>query len=159
MNNSSLYIATFSAAALWDVALNYTTQHYDKLPHALKHSFPFIGYLIPYFQKHTVLAAALIAGFVGATAQMIVMRITRFPPQLSSPSAIGMFLIVSFVVSALYGYIMKLSRLFPVLEATYYRRLESNGGVVRSMYHDGISGLIVQVTLLVIYAIFPALAK
>jgi hypothetical protein len=54
---------------------------------------------------------------------------------------------------------MKLSGLFPILEATYYKNLEANGGVVRSMYHDGISGLIVQCTLLVINAIFPALTK
>ena len=29
-------------------------------------NFPFIGYLTPYFKHHTMLAAALIAGFIGA---------------------------------------------------------------------------------------------
>ena len=44
----------------------------------------------------------------------------------------------------LYGFIMKWSGLFPHLQKYYYDKL----GVVRSMYHDGISGLIVQFTLL-----------
>ena len=38
---------------------------------------------------------------------------------------------------------MKGSQLFPYLEETYYKEL----GTIRSMYHDGISGLIVQLTI------------
>ena len=41
---------------------------------------------------------------------------------------------------------MKGSKLFPHLDKHYYNKL----GVVRSMYHDGISGLIVQLTILFI---------
>jgi hypothetical protein len=54
------------------------------------------------------------------------------------------FLITSFVISALYGFIIKLSNLFPHLVDTYYKNL----GTYRSMYLDGISGMIVQITLL-----------
>ena len=54
-----------------------------------------------------------------------------------------LFLVLSFIISALYGFIMKFSKLFPHLEETYYKDL----GTVRSMYHDGISGLIVQITI------------
>ena len=39
---------------------------------------PFIKDLKPYFQKHTLLAAALIAGFVGATTQPIILQINHF---------------------------------------------------------------------------------
>lgn len=159
MNPCSLYIATFCVTALWDVVLNYVTRVSERIPRIIKEMFPFIGYLIPYFKKHTVLAAALIAGFIGATTQVIITQLMRFPFLPTSPITLIGFLILSFVVSALYGFLMKLSRLFPILEATYYKKLEANGGVIRSMYHDGVSGLIVQCTLLVLYAIFPTLTK
>ena len=45
---------------------------------------------------------------------------------------------------------MKGSKLFPHLDKHYYDKL----GVTRSMYTDGVSGLIVQSTLLIIYTIF-----
>jgi len=159
MNRCSLYITTFCVTALWDVALNYITRVYDRIPHLIKEMFPFIGYLIPYFKKHTVLAAALIAGFIGATTQIIITQLMQFPFLPTSPVTLIVFLVVSFVVSALYGFIMKFSGLFPILEATYYKKLEANGGVIRSMYHDGVSGLIVQCTLLVLYVVFSALTK
>ena len=54
---------------------------------------------------------------------------------------------------------MKFSKLFPVLEKTYYKRLEENHSVWRSMYHDGISGLIVQITIIVLLLIKKSLVK
>ena len=57
------------------------------------------------------------------------------------------FLVLSFIISALYGFIMKFSKLYPHLEETYYKDL----GTVRSMYHDGISGIIVQLTILPLF--------
>ena len=41
---------------------------------------------------------------------------------------------------------MRYSGLFPILNETYYRYL----GTLRGLYHDGISGLIVQITLFVV---------
>ena len=87
MNYCSLYIATFCVTALWDVVLNYITRVSEHLPRHIKKNFPFIGYLIPYFKKHTVLAAALIAGFIGATTQMIITQLMRFPLLPTSPGA------------------------------------------------------------------------
>ena len=55
-------------------------------------------------------------------------------------------MILTFIISALYGFIMKGSKLFPYLERYYYEPL----GVLRSMYTDGFSGLIVQTTLLIL---------
>ena len=60
------------------------------------------------------------------------------------------YLVVSFIISALYGFIMKGSGVFPHLQKYYYDKL----GVVRSMYHDGISGLIVQFTLLFLVTMY-----
>jgi hypothetical protein len=41
---------------------------------------------------------------------------------------------------------MKWSNLFPHLEKTYYNYL----GNLKGFYHDGVSGMIVQITLLIV---------
>ena len=64
-----IIIITFIITALWDVVLR-TLSLYNPIP-SVKAFFPFIQYLEPYFMKHTLLAAALIAGFVGATTQVL----------------------------------------------------------------------------------------
>jgi len=141
MNNSDLIIATFSITALYDAVLRLMSENYDSLPLWIK-KFKFIKYLIPYFEKHTLLAAALIAGFVGAGAQYIILKLYPFPTKLLDKL---LFLLLTFVVSALYGFPMKASKLFPHLDETYYKHL----GPVNGAIHDGVSGLIVQSTLLV----------
>ena len=150
MDNSKLIILTFVVTALWDVVLRFMSLHFEKVPSPIQDLMPFIGDLKPYFKQHTLLAAALIAGFVGATTQPIILKITPFPKTLNNKMYIFKFLLVSFVISALYGFIMKWSKLFPYLEKYYYDKL----GIIRGMYHDGISGLIVQITLLILYFIY-----
>tara|TARA_B110000967_G_scaffold167228_1_gene175651 strand:- start:792 stop:1187 length:396 start_codon:yes stop_codon:yes gene_type:complete len=118
--------------------------NFEKLPSIIKTNMPFIKDLKPYFEKHTILSAALIAGFVGATTQPFISFVTPFPKSLKNITYIVKFLTTTFIISALYGFLMKGVRLFPHLEKHYYEKL----GLVRSMYHDGISGLIVQCTIL-----------
>jgi len=137
-----LIILTFIVTALWDVILR-TLSLYNPIPF-INNNMAFINYLKPYFQKHTLLAAALIAGFVGATTQVIILYFMDFPTHNSSVNYTIKFLIWSFIVSALYGFIMKASKLFPYLEMYYYKRL----GLIKSLYHDGTSGLIVQLSLI-----------
>jgi len=144
MDNKTLIILTFVVTALWDVILRFMSLNYHRLPSNLQMSF--VKYLNPYFKQHTLLAAALIAGFVGATTQPFILMVTPFPKNLNNIKYIITFLAVSFIISALYGFIMKWSGLFPYLDKYYYNKL----GLVNSMYHDGVSGLIVQVTLLLI---------
>lgn len=139
-----LIIITFIVTALWDVVLNYMATNYDKLPNIVNEYMPFIKDLKPYFQHHTILAAALIAGFIGATTQPIILSLISFPNTTDNLRDVSHFLLISFVVSALYGFMMKWSGLFPFLERYYYDKL----GVIRGMYHDGISGLIVQSTII-----------
>ena len=110
----------------------------------------FVEYLTPYFKQHTLLAAVLIAGFVGATTQPIILSIMSFPQSIFDIAYVSKFMMLSFVISALYGFIMKWSNLFPHLVTHYYDKL----GVARSMYTDGVSGLVVQTTLLAIYHVF-----
>jgi hypothetical protein len=139
-----IIIQTFIVTMLWDIVLRFMAFNFEKLPHFIQKSLPFIKDMQPYFKKHTLLAAALIAGFVGATTQPIILKIMPFPKKITDILYLAKFLTVSFVISALYGFIMKWSKLFPYLQTYYYDKL----GVVGSMYHDGISGLIVQLTLL-----------
>ena len=142
MDKNKLYILTFIITGVWDILLRLLSENYDRLPNYMKYDF--VRYLIPYFKKHTLLAAALIAGFIGATTQVIIVNILKFPKDLKNMNMIINFLLLSFIISALYGFLMKGSKLFPHLEDTYYKDL----GTFRSMYHDGISGLIVQLTIL-----------
>jgi len=143
-NTYRVIVFTFIATALYDVLLR-ALSLYNPIP-SVKAFFPFIQYLEPYFMKHTLLAAALIAGFVGATAQVIILYFMKFPTRSSSAKYIIQFLTWTFIASALYGFIMKASKLFPYLDEYYYKPL----GLFKSLYHDGTSGLIVQITLLLL---------
>jgi len=147
MDNKTLIILTFIVTGLWDVILRFMSLNYESLPTILQ--MKFVKDLIPYFKQHTLLAAALIAGFVGATTQPFISMVTPFPQNTSNITYIAKFLAVTFIISALYGFIMKWSGLFPYLEQYYYNPL----GVFKSMYHDGVSGLIVQITLLLLFTI------
>ena len=159
LSNSELIILTFIVTGLWDVVLRIMNENWEILPPFIKNLLPFIKYLDPYFKEHTLLAAALIAAFVGATTQPIIYSITPFPKNLGDINYVLLFLINSFIISALYGFIMKASKLFPILEETYYTKLEEESGVSRSMYHDGISGLIVQFTIFAILLIYKMIQK
>ena len=141
-NKSTIYIVVFIITALWDIILRFMSINYDKLPKFIQW-LEFIKHLQPYFEHRTLLASALIAGFIGATALLIILFIHDLPHNLNSTV---IFMIVVFIVSALYGFLIKWSRLFPYLDATYYKYL----GPVKGMIHDGVSGLIVASTLLVI---------
>jgi len=137
-----LIIVTFVVTALWDVVLRFMSLNFENIPTIFQ--MKFVKYLTPYFKKHTLISAALIAGFIGATAQSLILLIMSFPTSIFDITYIGKFMSVTFIISALYGFLMKWSNLFPYLEMYYYDNL----GVVGGMYHDGVSGLIVQTTLL-----------
>lgn len=139
--NSDIYILTFTITAIYDIILRKLSENYNKIPSFLQNDF--VLYLKPYFKKHTLLAAALIAGFVGAVTQIIILNAHKLP---TNPETLITFMLVTFIISALFGFVMKFSKLFPHLVDTYYKNL----GVSRSMYTDGVSGIIVQATLLLI---------
>tara|TARA_Y100000389_G_scaffold55353_1_gene51206 strand:+ start:336 stop:794 length:459 start_codon:yes stop_codon:yes gene_type:complete len=149
MNYYKFIILTFAVTALWDVVLRFMALNPQKVPNIINETMPFIKDLNPYFKEHTLLSAALIAGFVGATTQPLILKITPFPKSLFNFQYLAKFFLVTFVISALYGFVMKATKLFPRLDKYYYNKL----GVVKSMYHDGISGLIVQITLLFLLSV------
>lgn len=139
--NCNVIIVTFIITAIWDILLRKLSENYYDLPNFIKNKLIFVEYLIPYFEKLNLLDAALIAGFVGAITQYIILKLVKLPKNFTNSFY---FLIISFVVSALFGFVMKFSKLFPDLDETYYKKL----GPIKGMYHDGISGLMVQITLL-----------
>ena len=142
MSVCELIILTFIVTGLWDVVLRVMSENYKKLPNMMKYDF--VRILQPYFKKHTLLAAALIAGFVGAITQYVILNMVSFPSDIMDVSSVVTFLLVSFIISGLFGIIMKATKLFPHLDEYYYKPL----GLIRSIYHDGISGLVVQITLI-----------
>ena len=116
-----LIILTFIVTGIWDIVLRFMSLNYNKLPKYFQ--IDFVKNLIPYFKHHTLLSAALIAGFVGATTQVIILSIMSFPTSIFNIGYISKFMILSFIISALYGFIMKGSKLFPYLERYYYEPL------------------------------------
>lgn len=150
MDYYKLIIITFIVTACWDILLRYLSLNHNKIFDYIGIKMPyFIRILKPYFENHTMLSAALIAGFVGATTQPIILHFMKFPTLRNEKVYIFKFMVLSFIISGLYGFIMKASKLFPYLEKHYYEKL----GTIKSIYHDGNSGIIVQFTILFLFFI------
>ena len=146
-----LLLLTFFITSSFDVLLQLSR----------KYNIPFINFFVGdsdwfisltkdggYFDRHTPLAAALLAGLAGFVAQYLILKILPFPSEMSQAPK---FLLVTFVVSALVGLLMNDAwptslKIFPVLSQTYYKDL----GKLRSMVTDGCSGIIVNTTILLI---------
>lgn len=115
-------VLSFIITATFDIALNVTP--------------PPLGAVIlrEYFDNHTLLAAALIAGFVGAVTFAIIYYIYSGVPKLS---VYNIFII--FCISTLMGIPMRLSGLFSILDKYYYQKIPR----IQSFLADGISGIMV----------------
>ena len=155
MKNCDLLLLTGAVTGLWDIAARLLAENdlYD---------FPIFGRqgwlvaLQPYFEKKTVLGAALLAGFVGLVSQWIILSIAPFPTSWTSktlsqtsfsdllePDMIR-FIVATLFVSGTIGIVMDEAGLFPDLSATYSKDL----GRPRSIITDTVSGIIVQTTIL-----------
>lgn len=130
-------VVAFCVTALWDVVLRLFAEKRIRL--AGIGEWTWVRTLQPYFEKHTVLGAALIAGFVGAVAYVVISA-PAFIESLSMPAYIAWVL----VVSALLGVPMRYSGLFPHLKRHYYDPL----GLAVSASTDAFSGLVVCVSML-----------
>ena len=142
ITHSFIYILTFIITALWDIVLRFISENYDTLPIWLQW-FKDPKILQPYFKHHTLLSAALLAGFVGAFAQFFILNIHKLP---TNSKTFITFMVITFIISGITGLLMQYSKLFPILSETYYKHL----GKFKGFYHDGISGLIVQINVLVV---------
>ena len=125
--------------ALWDVVLRLLA----------KKTFTLIGIeniswvraLEPYFDEHTVLGAALLAGAAGAAAFVLIESVNH--------KMMGNRVVYTtwvFIASAVVGVIMRYSQLFPKLNKYYYDMLPTSTTVAA----DGFSGLVVAGTIFLI---------
>lgn len=114
-------VLVFVITALFDVLINILPQPFGA------------AILKDYFKNHTLLSAALIAGFVGAVTFIpITMLIDYNVPNIKN-------MLIIFMISALIGFPMELSNMFPVLQKYYYDRIPR----YQSFLADGVSGIMV----------------
>ena len=126
----------FVVTALWDVILRFISLGTIHIP--IISTWKWIRTLKPYFEHHTLLAAALLAGFAGAGAQAFLW----FIPPTTNPFLYTLEVIIA---SILVGGPMYVSGLYPVLNRTYYDKLGA-----AAMLSDGLSGLVVMTTINII---------
>lgn len=134
-------IIVFIITALWDVVLRLVSE--GKIYLFGIEKMKWITVLEEYFEKHTVLGAALIAGFVGAvTHVLIILALNTF-----NVSGINLYsAIIVLLVSGIIGIPMRYSKLFPHLKLYYYDRL----GFPYSFATDAFSGIVVAVSFQVL---------
>ena len=130
----------FLITAFWDIILRLMAE--KKITFTGIEKMKWVTSLETYFSKHTVLAAALIAGFVGAITSIIV----HFTISDTHP----LLLLYITIISGLIGFPMKYSGLFPILNETYYKTL----GPYYAFVTDAFSGFVVAITYAAMRRIF-----
>jgi hypothetical protein len=127
-------IIIFLITAFWDVILRMMSE--GKIKFFGIENMKWITVLEEYFEKHTVLSAALIAGFVGAVTHFIIIKSLE-SLNLSGVNIYTTLLVI--IISGLVGIPMRYSGLFPHLNKHYYDPL----GFGYSFATDTFSGIVV----------------
>lgn len=138
-------VQVFAITALWDVVLRLFAT--GKLRWFGINNWNWVKTLQPYFAKHTVLGAALLAGFAGAVAFAVIKAWTPTPTK----SFVGGLVVSAIhvaIVSALVGIPMRYTNLFPYLKTYYYEKLP-----VTTAFSDALSGVVVAVTFVILKAV------
>lgn len=130
-------ILVFIITGFWDVILRAMSE--GKISFLGIENMKWVTTLKDYFNYHTVLGAALIAAFVGAIAYVIII----YTFDTFNVTNKFLQLLIVFIISSLVGIPMRYSGLFPILDKYYYKPL----GFTYSFITDGISGVIVAITL------------
>ena len=129
-------ILIFVITGLWDVLLRFFSLRKIKLLGI--EDWNWVSTLKPYFEHHTLLSAALVAGFVGAITY-IVLRLMNI--STNTFNNIQYSLLV-FIISGLIGIPMRYSGLFPILKKYYYDKLP-----IVTFFSDGLSGIVVMISV------------
>lgn len=138
-------IIIFLITAFWDIILRMMSE--GKIKFFGIENMKWITVLEEYFQKHTVLSAALIAGFVGAIAHLIIIKSLDIF-KLSGVNIYTLLLVI--FISGILGIPMRYSGLFPHLKKHYYDTL----GFGYSFATDAFSGVVVGATYQIIKLIY-----
>lgn len=126
-------VHVFVITAAWDVILRLLSLNHIGFMGLEKMAW--VVNLRPYFEHHTVLSAALIAGFVGAVTLPLITTTNPFRGRLASLAWVAF-------ISGLAGILMKHSGLFPYLTTYYYDTVPT----WYSMLSDANSGVVVALT-------------
>ena len=137
--NYQYIVVAFIITALYDVLLRMFSE--EKIKFLGIENINWVVALRGYFKKHTVLGAALIAGFVGAVAYVAILK--TMPVQFNN-NIVYYMLWVAFI-SAIIGIPMRYSGLFPHLETYYYKPLP-----ITTIFSDALSGVIVAITMILL---------
>lgn len=130
-------ILVFFITAAWDIVLRFMAE--GKIKFFGIENMKWVTVLREYFEEYSPLAAALLAGFVGASTYYYLVYILDY----IKPTTILQVAIITFLVSGIVGIPMRYSGSFPVLTEYYYDRLGFN----YSFMTDAFSGLVVAATL------------
>lgn len=130
-------VLVFIITGFWDVILRAMAE--GKISFLGIENMKWVTTLKDYFNYHTVLGAALIAAFVGAIAYVLII----YTFDTFNVTNKFLQLLIVFIISSLVGIPMRYSGLFPILDKYYYKPL----GFTYSFITDGISGVIVAITL------------
>ena len=138
-------IIIFLITAFWDVILRLMSE--DKIKFFGIENMKWVTVLEEYFEKHTILSAALIAGFVGAVTHFIIIKSL----DVLNLSGINIYTVLSVIlISGIVGIPMRYSGLFPHLKKHYYDQL----GFSYSFATDAFSGIVVAASYQIIKLIF-----
>lgn len=134
-------IIIFLITAFWDVILRLFSE--GKITFFVIENMKWITVLKGYFEEHTVLSAALIAGFVGAITHYIIIKST----DLLKLSGFNIYtILLTIFISGTVGIPMRYSGLFPHLKQHYYDNL----GFWYSFATDTFSGIVIGSTYQII---------
>ena len=134
-------IIIFLITAFWDVILRLFAE--GKINFFGIEKMKWVMVLSEYFEKHTILSAALIAGFVGAITHYFIIRCLDFL-NLSGVSVYTFMVVV--LISGILGLPMRYSGIFPHLKTYYYDTL----GFHYSFATDAFSGVVVAISYQII---------
>ena len=132
-------VIVFVITALWDVVLRLFAE--EKVRLFGIENISWVRALKPYFEKHTVLAAALLAGIAGVAASVLIDS-WKHPSFKKNKVAYALWVAVA---SALVGIPMRYTNLFPHLVEHYYKPLP-----ITTIFSDALSGIVVMLTLAVL---------
>lgn len=127
-------IIIFLITAFWDIILRLLSE--GKIKFFGIENMKWITVLEEYFEKHTILSAALIAGFVGAITHLIIIKSLE-SLNLSGVNIYTILLVI--FISGIVGIPMRYSGIFPHLKNHYYDPL----GFGYSFATDAFSGVVV----------------
>jgi hypothetical protein len=144
-------IVAYAVTAVWDVVLRgFSTGHLGGFG---IERWRWVAALSGYFDAHTLLGAAAIAGGVGAVTYAVIATTfsEKWAYYLYAPKELVYTAYVA-CVSAAMGFPMRLSGLFPLLEEHYYRPLGS-----WAIASDAFSGIVVMASIALVNLIIAGL--